>query len=122
MDSHLSEDDVLAAPGTKRELLRPHIGKPICSVVEAAMALKLSEERQRAYFEPSVPFVACFSACMVVSELVAHIARWPSVLEPRFQFDFLRGPGYGQLLPQERRDTCLCRRTSVIEKIRARQK
>jgi molybdopterin/thiamine biosynthesis adenylyltransferase len=122
MDSSITEEDVLAAPPTKREFLRLQIGQQICSVVQTAIAQKLSQDKQKEDFRPSVPFVAGFSACMVVSEMIAHIAHWPSVIEPRFQFDFLRGPGYGQLLPQERRAACLCKRTSVIEKVRARQK
>jgi len=87
-------------------------------VVQEAMAQKISEERQREGFEPSVPFVACFSACMEMAETVAQICGWPSILEPRFQFDFLRGPAYGQELPQTRRTDCICARRKNIDKLR----
>ena len=92
-----------ARPVEKREFLRAHLGKPICSVIQEGIALKISADEQQKGFEPSVPFTACFSACMVVAEMVAHVMKWPSALAPRFQFDFLMGPQYGQELPQGRR-------------------
>jgi molybdopterin/thiamine biosynthesis adenylyltransferase len=107
-DRLLEESDVLAAPAAKQEFLRVRIGRPICSVIQEAIAQRISEEKQDEGFQPSVPFVATFSACMVVAEAVAHLCGWSSVLEPRFQFDFLLGPGFGQQLPQARRATCIC--------------
>lgn len=56
---------------------------------------------------------------MVVAEMVAHIMKWPSALAPRFQFDFLMGPEYGQELPQGRRPGCICSRHKNIELARA---
>ena len=54
---------------------------------------------------------------MVIAETVAQICGWPSILEPRFQFDFLTGPAYGQEVPQTRRtDSCARRRN--IDKVR----
>jgi molybdopterin/thiamine biosynthesis adenylyltransferase len=117
-DSVLVKADVDLAPTEKQEFLRSRIGRPICSVVQEAMAQKLSEERQGEGFQPSVPFVACFSACMVIAETVAHICGWPSILEPRFQFDFLTGPAYGQEVPQTRRTDCICARRRNIDKVR----
>ena len=32
---------------------------------------------------------ALLQASMVVTEMIAYIMKWPSVLEPCFQFDFL---------------------------------
>jgi hypothetical protein len=63
----------------------------------------ISSEEQEHDFEPSVPFVACFSACMVMAETIAYLCGWESKLERRFQFDFLRGPASGLDLPQARR-------------------
>jgi molybdopterin/thiamine biosynthesis adenylyltransferase len=117
-DSVLAKADVDQAPTEKQEFLRSRIGRPICSVVQEAMAQKISEERQGEGFQPSVPFVACFSACMVIAETVAHICGWPSILEPRFQFDFLTGPAYGQEVPQTRRTDCICARRRNIDKVR----
>jgi len=121
-DDLLSASDVERAPRDKQEFLRARLGKPICSVIQEGIALKLSVEEQKKGFEPSVPFTACFSACMVVAEMVAHLMKWPSVLAPRFQFDFLMGPQYGQELPQERRAGCICSRHKNIERARLARK
>ena len=94
-------------------------GRPICSVVQEAIAQQLSAEAQRAGFEPSVPFVACLRASMIAAELVKFQAGWPTPLEPRFQLDVLRGPAFGQFLPQARRSDCVCTtRSQNIEKVR----
>jgi hypothetical protein len=79
----------------------------------------ISSEEQEHDFEPSVPFVACFSACMVMAETIAYLCGWESKLEPRFQFDFLRGLASGLDLPQARRQNCVCRRANNIRKLRA---
>jgi molybdopterin/thiamine biosynthesis adenylyltransferase len=107
MSGLVSEVDVQGAPVHKREWLRAQVGQPICSVIQEAIAQQLSEEKQREGFAPSVAFVACLSACMVVSELVKYITGQPTI-EPRFQFDVLRGPAGGQYFPQERRKDCMC--------------
>ena len=117
-DSLVTQADVEAAPPEKRDFLRRYLGKPVCSVVQNAMAQAISEEKQRTDFEPSVPFVATFSACMVVTEALIRLCGWKSKLEPRFQFDFLIGPANGQELPQARREQCLCRRNKNIELVR----
>lgn len=121
-DALLNASDVDRAPREKQEFLRARLGKPICSVIQEGIALTLSAQEQEKGFEPSVPFIACFSACMVVAEMVAHLMKWPSALAPRFQFDFLMGPQYGQELPQERRDDCICGRHKNIERARLARK
>jgi molybdopterin/thiamine biosynthesis adenylyltransferase len=117
-DSVVTSDDVAAAPNHMKEYLETHLGKRVCSVVSAAVTQKISREEQARGFEPSVPFVAVFSACMVVAEAIAKVTGWPSVLSSRFQFDFLQGPGRGQMYPQARRGDCLCARTRNIERVR----
>lgn len=104
----ISEADVANAPAEKREFLRQRVGKQICSVVSEAVAQAISTADLPQGFRPSVPFVACFSACMAVAELVRTIAGWPQLLEPRFQLDLLWGPARGQHLPQQRRRDCIC--------------
>jgi hypothetical protein len=104
----VTEDDVREAPSDKKEWLRARVGRRVCAVVEEAVAQKISTAAQAAGFEPSVPFVACLSASMVVTEFVRSVLGLPSPLEPRFQFDVLRGPMFGQLLPQARRTDCVC--------------
>jgi molybdopterin/thiamine biosynthesis adenylyltransferase len=118
-DTVVTEEDVNAAPLEKQEFLKSFVGHWVCSVVQHAMAQKISSEQQAEDFEPSVPFVACFSACMVMTEALAYVCGWDSKLEPRFQFDFLVGPTFGLALPQSRRPTCICSRRKNIEKVRA---
>lgn len=120
-DSLITEADVEAAPKEKQHALRSRIGQPVCSVVQEAVAQKISSEQQEKGFEPSVPFVACFSACMVITEALVYLCGWRSKLEPRFQFDFLRGPVCGLELPQARTKNCVCGRTKNIDLIRAKR-
>jgi molybdopterin/thiamine biosynthesis adenylyltransferase len=113
------ESDVANAPAEKREFLKSRVGRSICAVVQEGVALQISSERLTTSFAPSVPFTACFSACMVMAEAVASIAHWQSILAPRFQFDFLVGPDRGQDLPQVRRLDCICTRAKNIERVRS---
>ena len=118
-DAVLEEKHLVDVAADKKEFLRTQLGKPICSVVQEAMAQQISTDQLEQGFEPSVPFVACFSACMVMSEAIAQMADWGSKLEPRFQFDFLIVPAYGQELPQGRRTNCVCGRQKNIDKLRS---
>jgi molybdopterin/thiamine biosynthesis adenylyltransferase len=120
-ESLVTEADVEAAPTDKQHALRSRIGHPVCSVVQEAMAQKISLEQQKKGFEPSVPFVACFSACMVMTEALAYFGGWGTKLEPRFQFDFLRGPAFGLELPQARSKNCVCGRKTNIDRLRAKR-
>jgi molybdopterin/thiamine biosynthesis adenylyltransferase len=122
LDALVTQSDVDQAPAENRDFLRSRVGRPICSVVQEAVAHKISEEQQREGFQPSVPFVACFSACMVIAETVAQISGWHSILEPRWQFDSLMGPAYAQELPQTRRPDCICGRRRNIDKLRSMRK
>jgi molybdopterin/thiamine biosynthesis adenylyltransferase len=118
-DSLVTQADVEAAPSEKQEVLRSHLGHPICSVVEHAIAQQVSERQLESAFEPSVPFVACFTACMVMTEVLIHLSGEKSKLAPRFQFDFLLGPAFGLELPQSRRQQCICSRRKNIDRVRA---
>ena len=115
----MTEEDIVQAPDSKRDWLQARIGRQKCSVVREAIAREVSRDSLTQGFEPSVPFVACLSASMVVGELVKSVAGWPTPLEPRFQFDVLRGPALGLQLPQGRRSDCLCvTRRSNIDRVR----
>jgi len=107
-ESLLSEDDVHRAPPDKRAFLSKRVGRPMCSVVQESVAQMLSDQRLREGFEPSVPFVACLSAAMIVAELVKTAAAMQSTLRPAFRFDVLQGPASGQHLPMTRRRACQC--------------
>jgi hypothetical protein len=121
MNSVVTEDDVRAAPAEKRKWLSTQMGKEICSVVSEATIEKLSQEKQKEGFQPSVPFVACLSSCMMVTELVRQTLEWPRVLETGFRFDVLAGPQYGRLKVHSRKPTCICvQRKNTIERLRQR--
>jgi molybdopterin/thiamine biosynthesis adenylyltransferase len=104
----VTEEDVRAAPAERQSWLRERLGRQICSVVREGIAQQISHESQRHGFAPSVPFVACLSACMVVTELVKFAAGWSTELETRYQLDMLTGPAFGCILPQEKRRDCEC--------------
>ena len=115
----VSDEDVASAPEGKRAFLRGRVGAQVCAVIAEAVAKELSEDEQRAGFEPSVPFVACLSACMVVAEMVKTLAGWDTALDGRFQFDSLVGPARGLHFPQGRRADCICtERRANIERVR----
>ena len=112
-------EDVKTAPIEKQNWLRDRVGKPLCSVVSEGVIQEISQDQLQNGFSPSVPFVACLSACMVLSELIKAVSGETTVLETRFQFDVLRGPMNGQFIPQIRRKNCICvTRSKNIEKIR----
>ena len=110
--------ELAAAAPEKQAWLRGHLGKPICSVLEEATAL--SADALPKTFRPSVPFVATFSACMMVTELVRHLVGSVPVLEPKFFFSLLRGLGCGDFYPEDRHADCICvQRAKNIAAIRA---
>jgi hypothetical protein len=112
-------EDVERAPAHKRAELRLHLGKKICAVVASSVAQAIADREMRAEFEPSVPFVACASGAMVVGELVRHLSGTPTSLEPRFQFDVLRGISKGLEFSIGRNERCECRtRRALIESLR----
>jgi len=98
----------LVANKEKKEWLSQHSGKTICSVVSEAMARSISDQHIQKGFEPSVPFVACMSAAMVITEAIKAVACWQTQLEPQFQFDILHGPAFGQFIPMARKKDCKC--------------
>jgi molybdopterin/thiamine biosynthesis adenylyltransferase len=107
-ESVVTDADVEAAPIEHQGFLHERLGKTVCSVVREGIVKDISAVEQSAGFSPSVPFVACFSACMMVAELVKEVAGWGSELQTRYQLDLLRGPMSGLMLPQERRSDCGC--------------
>jgi hypothetical protein len=114
----LSNADLAEAIPERREWLAGYLGKPICSVLEAAASL--SDVEQDEGFRPSVPFVATFSACMMVAELVRYLTTGSVAVEPRFFFSLLWGPQGGEHYQEDRRASCLCvQRAANIERVRA---
>ena len=75
-DTVVTGEDVEAAPAEKQDFLKSFVGHQVCSVVQHAIAQGISSEAQAEDFEHSVPFVACFSACMVMTEALAYVCGW----------------------------------------------
>ena len=114
----LNVDDVALAAPEKQAWLKGHIGKPICSILEAAQAL--SDKQMEEGFRPSVPFVATMSACMMVTELVRFLTEGVANLQPRFFFSLLWGARSGESYPEDRHEDCVCvTRARNIERVRA---
>lgn len=119
-DSVITEDHVRAAPQEKRAALSRIIGKKWCSVTPEEVARVLSGSSLRAGFSPSVPFVACFSSCMIVTEFIRQTIEGSTRQEPRFQLNLLWGPQHGTDYPQSRRSDCDCVTRAInINRIRA---
>jgi len=70
-------------------------------------------------FSPSVPFAACFSACLVVTELVRYLITGEVGVRPLWQVSMLIGPDTAQMLPDKRHADCRCRHRELIDKVRA---
>jgi molybdopterin/thiamine biosynthesis adenylyltransferase len=117
-DTVVDMADVAAAAPERRDWLAGRLGRQVCSVVQEGIAAEISRSPQ-AGFAPSVPFVACLSACLVASELVKASAGWSTGVAPRMQLDFLRGPSSTILVQQGRRSGCVCvERRANIERLR----
>ena len=121
-DDVVNDQDVLIAPDNMKAWLKERKGQKICSVIQEGVVQHISNDALRKDFEPSVPFVACLSACMVVAELVKYVHGWDSSVECRYQLDILTGPERGDFFPQERRKDCICvTRQRNIEVVRNRR-
>lgn len=117
----LTEEDVSSAALEKREWLQKQIGMQKCSIISEAELERIAQEEHEGGVEPSVPFVACLSASMIV-ELIRHLAGWPPVLETGFQFDVLVGPQNGIKKAHVRKSICICvQRKRVIETLREKR-
>lgn len=114
----LSEADVAVANPASRAWLSGRIGKPICSVLEDAAAL--SSDDMAEGFRPSVPFVATFSACMMITELMRYLTTGRVGVAPQYFLSLLWGPDHGDHYEEDRHANCICvMRASVIDRHRA---
>ena len=107
-DAVITEEIVAAASPSRRQWLRGHLGKRVCSVTSEAVVKFLSSENHREGFAPAVPFISCFSACMVVTELVRYITTGTTKPAPRYQLNLLWGPRRGVHFEEDRKNDCYC--------------
>lgn len=114
----LTEEDIAAADPARQADLRPQLGKPVCSIVSEEMARAMSQSQQVEGFSPSVPFAACFSASLVVTELVRYLVTGEVQVRPLWQVSMLMGPGTAQLLADKRHAGCLCQERLLIDQLR----
>jgi hypothetical protein len=120
LDSPLTEAMVGSLPESLCVLLRPHVGKRMCAVVNEPGLRKIAHGAPEPGFEPSVPFVAAMSGAMMAGEFVKQGMGIGSRLAPRFQMDALVGPEAGQFFDEERRGGCICvARRDAIDRARA---
>ena len=119
-DAIITDEVIAAAAIEKRLWLEQHRGKRVCSITSEAVLKFLSAELQGEGFAPAVPFVSCFSACMIVTELIRYLMTGKNLPAPRFQLNLLWGPQRGVHFEENRRDDCFCVvRAGNIDRIRA---
>jgi hypothetical protein len=107
-DGIICEANIESAPQEKRAWLRERLGKKVCSVVSDAALEKLGAKPDQEDFSPSVPFVACMSAALVVSEAVLSLMEPGRLQVSKFIFDMLQGPHNGVHLCEMAKRTCDC--------------
>lgn len=114
-DAPITEKDIAVAPAEKQSWLRARIGQKTCSVVSEATVQALRDSDDSVDFSPSVPFVACMSAALVVSRAVAALLEPGRTVNSRFTFDMLQGPAIGLALNEVAKTNCDCtHRADVI--------
>ena len=119
-DALITEEDVELAPVDKQPWLRERIGKKTCSVVSEATIQALSDVDSGKEFSPSVPFVACMSATLVVARALAAQMETGRAMSSFFTFDMLQGPANGFVLNEPAKASCECvGRAGVINRWKA---
>lgn len=117
-DRPLTEQDIAAADPARQAELRTRLGKTVCSIVTEDGARAMSRSQLDEGFSPSVPFAACFSACLIVTELVRYLSTGEVGVRPLWQVSMLVGPETAQMLPDKRHADCRCRHRELIDKVR----
>jgi len=114
-DRPLTEEILAAADPVKRDALRQHLGKPVCSLVQALGLTDLPDEG----YQPAAAFVALTAATLVVGRLVAEVTT--TAPPANFvQFDVLAGPQWATIEARNPDPGCDCGRSAeIIERVRA---
>jgi hypothetical protein len=115
-DAVLTEGHLHGKTTEQKDLLRPHLGKPMCGLAQATGLSGLDADG----FMPSVPFIALQAACLSVARLVAA-TNGPDTMRSNFvQYDGLFGPHAATIETMKRRPGCVCSaRVSSIEAVRS---
>jgi hypothetical protein len=115
-DAVLTEVDLHGKTTEQQNLLRPHVGKPMCGLAQATGLSGLDADG----FMPSVPFISLQAACLSVARLVAS-TNDSAEMRPNFvQYDGLFGPQAATIETMKRRPGCVCSgRASSIDVVRS---
>lgn len=108
----ITDDDIRRAPIEKRELLIANRGRKVCSVVSEESIKALSKEAKG--FSPSVPFVACASAALMLTAVVQWLSGNAAAMPKRYYFDILQGPVSGDELAELAKRTCQCQQREAL--------
>lgn len=109
-EESLEERHVIAARPERQKWLRERLGRKICSIVSEAAIEALVVTPAEAVFSPSVPFVACMSAALVVGRAIRTMLHPDDHSSSAFTFDMLQGPENGFALSERARPGCDCTR------------
>jgi hypothetical protein len=113
-DDPLTEADLVGLGEENSERLRPHIGKPVCGLVDALGLTTVGSDGYRA----AIPFAAQQAACLAVGAVIGDLA---DVRRPNFaQFDALIGPQTATIEQRSPLPSCYCQeRPEAIRRTRA---
>ncbi len=113
-DDPLTEEDLADLTAEQRQLLTPHIGKPVCGFAHAVGLTGLDA----AGYRPSIPFVSLQAACLSIGRLIsAKLGITPT--GNLVQYDSLIGPQTATIDRKNQRPGCYCEsRADKIERLR----
>lgn len=114
-DAVLTEAHLHGKTAEQENLLRPHVGKPMCGLAQATGLSRLDADG----FMPSVPFISLQAACLSVARLIAATDITVEMRNNFVQYDGLFGPQAATIENMKRRPGCVCdARASAIELVR----
>lgn len=113
-DDPLTEEDLAGLTAEQRQLLTPHIGKPVCGLAQAIGLTGLDA----AGYRPSIPFVSLQAACLSIGRLVTtKLGTTP--VGNLVQYDALIGPQAAMIDRKNQGPGCYCEsRADTIERLR----
>jgi hypothetical protein len=118
-DQPLTEDDLRGLAPHRRQLLRPHLGRPICGL---GRLLGLTTVNGDDSYQPSAAFVAQQAASLVVGALIARTTPGAAIRTRHVEYDTLFGPGADMADIRRARSDCYCQTNAdIIRGVRGRR-